>query len=122
MNFQSQRDLVAASLGATHHPDVYGRRPSSRSREQCAADGTPARETAAAECLVTHDAGAEERAAATPELPRRSPCGFCHGQPVTNAATWIDGKPRPAAACPRCGETNQPTPRAIPGTNGRRTC
>jgi hypothetical protein len=35
-------------------------------------------------------------------------CGFCKGQPVGNAATWLDGKPRPPAACPRCGETNYP--------------
>lgn len=34
-------------------------------------------------------------------------CGFCKGLPVGNAATWLDGKPRPPAACPRCGETNQ---------------
>lgn len=33
-------------------------------------------------------------------------CGFCHGQPVGDAASWVDGKPRPPAACPRCGETN----------------
>ena len=32
-------------------------------------------------------------------------CGFCHGRPVGNAATWLDGKPRPPAACPRCGKT-----------------
>lgn len=30
-------------------------------------------------------------------------CGFCQGRPVGNAATWVDGKPRPAAPCPRCG-------------------
>jgi hypothetical protein len=35
-----------------------------------------------------------------------SACGFCHGGPVGNAATWVDGKPRPPAPCPRCGETN----------------
>ncbi len=33
-------------------------------------------------------------------------CGFCGGQPVGNAATWLDGKPRPPAPCPRCGEVN----------------
>lgn len=33
-------------------------------------------------------------------------CGFCAGKPVGNAATWVDGKPRPPAPCPRCGETN----------------
>ena len=36
------------------------------------------------------------------------PCGFCKGEPVGNAATWLDGKPRPPAMCPRCGETNYP--------------
>ena len=34
-------------------------------------------------------------------------CGFCGGKPVGDAATWLDGKPRPAAACPRCGETSE---------------
>jgi hypothetical protein len=33
-------------------------------------------------------------------------CGFCKGGPVGNAATWVDGKPRPPAPCPRCGETH----------------
>jgi hypothetical protein len=33
-------------------------------------------------------------------------CGFCGGKPVGNAATWLDGQPRPPAACPRCGETH----------------
>lgn len=37
-------------------------------------------------------------------------CDFCKGQPVGNAATWVDGKPRPPAQCPRCGETNTPAP------------
>ena len=32
-------------------------------------------------------------------------CGFCKSKPVGNAATWVDGKPRPAAPCPRCGVT-----------------
>ena len=40
-------------------------------------------------------------------------CQFCHGLPVGDAATWVDGKPRPAAPCPRCGETNDRIP-AIP--------
>lgn len=30
-------------------------------------------------------------------------CGFCKGQPVGNAAAWVDGGPRRSAACPRCG-------------------
>lgn len=34
-----------------------------------------------------------------------SECGFCHGKPVGDAATWLDGKPRPSAPCPRCGVT-----------------
>lgn len=25
----------------------------------------------------------------------KPPCGFCKGQPVGNAATWLDGKERP---------------------------
>lgn len=33
-------------------------------------------------------------------------CGFCHGRPVSDAASWIDGKPRPPAPCPRCGVTH----------------
>lgn len=33
-------------------------------------------------------------------------CGFCKGKPVGNAATWVDGKPRPPAPCPRCGKVN----------------
>lgn len=37
-------------------------------------------------------------------------CQFCFGQPVMNAATWVDGKPRLIAACPRCGEINEPAP------------
>lgn len=51
-----------------------------------------------------------------------SECGFCHGQPVLNAASWLDDKPRPAAPCPRCGVTNylrsmdaeQPSPESVP--------
>lgn len=35
-------------------------------------------------------------------------CDFCHGKPVGNAATWLDGKPRPPMACPRCGEVTFP--------------
>jgi hypothetical protein len=49
------------------------------------------------------DAIARHRNHADPEV-----CGFCKGLPVGNAATWVDGKPRPPAACPRCGETNYP--------------
>ncbi len=30
-------------------------------------------------------------------------CGFCKGEPVVDAATWLDGKERPPAPCPRCG-------------------
>lgn len=37
-------------------------------------------------------------------------CSFCHGAPVGNAATWVDGQERPPAACPRCGETNTDNP------------
>lgn len=37
-----------------------------------------------------------------------SECMFCHGGPVGNAASWLDDKPRPPAACPRCGEVNWP--------------
>ena len=33
-------------------------------------------------------------------------CGFCKGGPVGDAATWLDGKPRPPAPCPRCGVTD----------------
>jgi cytochrome c553 len=33
-------------------------------------------------------------------------CGFCHGEPVKDAAGWVDGQPRPPAPCPRCGETH----------------
>lgn len=36
---------------------------------------------------------------------REKVCGFCHGQPVGDAASWLDGKPRPPAPCPRCGKT-----------------
>lgn len=38
-------------------------------------------------------------------------CSFCHGQPVGNAAEWVDGKPQPPAPCPRCGELSQPRER-----------
>jgi hypothetical protein len=31
-------------------------------------------------------------------------CAFCKGQPVGNAAAWIDVDAPLAAACPRCGE------------------
>lgn len=31
-------------------------------------------------------------------------CGFCKGEPVTNAAAWIDGKRHAPARCPRCDE------------------
>src|SRR4051812_10942814 len=37
-------------------------------------------------------------------------CGFCHGRPVGNAASWLDGKPRSPLPCPRCGEMNYPAP------------
>lgn len=30
-------------------------------------------------------------------------CGYCEGGPVLNAAMWTNGRPRPPAACPRCG-------------------
>ncbi len=41
-------------------------------------------------------------------------CGFCKGKPVGDAATWVDGKPRPPAPCPRCGETFNPEKRNAP--------
>jgi hypothetical protein len=31
-------------------------------------------------------------------------CGFCLGEPVGDAASWLDGVPRAPAPCPRCGE------------------
>lgn len=43
-------------------------------------------------------------------------CGFCKGGPVGDAATWVDGKPRPPAPCPRCGETYSLKERLILGT------
>jgi hypothetical protein len=46
-------------------------------------------------------------------------CGFCQGKPVGNAATWVDGKPRLAAPCPRCGVVT-PYPEADRG-RGRPT-
>lgn len=33
-------------------------------------------------------------------------CGFCQGRPVGDAASWLDGRPRPPAPCPRCGVTS----------------
>lgn len=39
--------------------------------------------------------------------PPRPVCGFCGGKPVADAATWLDGKPRPPAPCPRCGEVGE---------------
>lgn len=47
------------------------------------------------------------------------PCGFCHGQPVGNATTWLDGRPRPAAPCPRCGQTNPSHPNQLPHTTSQ---
>jgi hypothetical protein len=32
-------------------------------------------------------------------------CGFCKGKPVGDAASWLDGTPRPPLPCPRCGKT-----------------
>lgn len=37
-------------------------------------------------------------------------CGFCHGQPVGNAARWISGGTAPTAPCPRCGEQHMTCP------------
>lgn len=34
-------------------------------------------------------------------------CAFCKGEPVPSAASWADGKPRPPAQCPRCGERHE---------------
>lgn len=31
-------------------------------------------------------------------------CEFCKGRPVGNAASWLDGEPRPPLPCPRCGK------------------
>jgi len=30
-------------------------------------------------------------------------CDFCQGQPVGNAARWVNGEVPPTAPCPRCG-------------------
>jgi len=38
--------------------------------------------------------------------PVTEPCGFCHGEPVGNAAAWIDGSAPAHAPCPRCGEVS----------------
>lgn len=48
-------------------------------------------------------------------------CGFCRGEPVGNAASWLDGQPRPPAACPRCGNTNTSSDAAprCPACKGR---
>ncbi len=46
-----------------------------------------------------HDA---ERRAGVPMGSTRE-CGFCHGQPVRNAASWIDPDAPSTAPCPRCG-------------------
>ncbi len=35
--------------------------------------------------------------------PPAKVCGFCNGEPVGDAARWLDGKPRPPLPCPRCG-------------------
>ncbi len=37
------------------------------------------------------------------DAPGTAVCAFCQGEPVTNAAAYVDGQPRPAAVCPRCG-------------------
>lgn len=39
-------------------------------------------------------------------LADEAECQFCGGRPVVSAETWLDGAPRPPAACPRCGERN----------------
>jgi hypothetical protein len=44
-------------------------------------------------------------------------CGFCHGEPVEDAAGWVDGQPRPPAPCPRCGQTHS-EPLMTPPTSG----
>ena len=46
------------------------------------------------------------RAAGSP-WPRDRQCGFCKGQPVSDAARWRDGQPRPPVPCPRCGAINE---------------
>lgn len=56
------------------------------------------------------DTGCGSRMMSVPSSSEKPLCGFCKGQPVGNAATWLDGKPRPPAPCPRCGETNVPEP------------
>lgn len=55
------------------------------------------------------------------QVPSAHLCGFCRGRPVGNAASWVDGRPRPPAACPRCGETNENEPEAIHALPARTT-
>lgn len=49
---------------------------------------------------------------------RQSACDFCKGQPVINAAAWNDGKPRPPAACPRCGVATPAELECLDGPGG----
>jgi hypothetical protein len=37
-----------------------------------------------------------------------STCAFCKGQPVMNAASWVDDDGPRWSRCPRCGELNLP--------------
>ena len=59
---------------------------------------------AALERALERNPGISEKALLNPKV-----CGFCKGKPVGNAASWLDGKPRPPAPCPRCGEVNYPS-------------
>jgi hypothetical protein len=45
------------------------------------------------------------------ERMARDECGFCHGKPVINAASWFTLGVDRYAPCPRCGKTVEPAPR-----------
>jgi hypothetical protein len=53
------------------------------------------------------DSSGQFKGIRVPSVPwKDDECQFCQGRPVGDAASWVDGKPRPPAPCPRCGKVN----------------
>lgn len=114
----AQRDLVTASLAATHHPDTYSNsrtgdhaRPAESSRDRVSA--VPSRSTPSHAPRPNQTGRDGQGAAPTRDCPR------CHGEgEILFRHDWLDPQTEDGYACRKCDGTGviPVATRQIPGT------